>query len=206
VLEVLFWTSTLLVVYSYVGYLVLSWRTVPPAPAVARRAIRPPAVLVVVHNEADRIRPRIENCLDLTTGRPAEVLVASGGSTDSTDEVVARYASRGVRLLRLPGPRGKASALNAAVPECRGEIVVLADARQRFAREAVCELVENFADPAVGAVSGELHIETTPGSPEGGPYWRYEADPQREGRAVRWGATGDLRDPALFPTAAARPS
>jgi hypothetical protein len=36
--------------------------------------------------------------------------------------------------------------------------VVLSDARQIYAPDAVRELLKNFADPAVGAASGELHL------------------------------------------------
>ncbi len=199
VLELIFWLPALIVAYSYVGYLacLLLRARLAPAAEVARRPIRPAVtILVVAHNEEARIGARIENCLEIDY--PAdrlEVLIASDGSTDGTDATVVRYAARGVRLLRLPGPRGKASALNAAVPECRGEIVVLADARQRFAPDAVRELVEAFADPTVGAVSGELHIDSPPGSPQGvGLYWKYEklfrSAESRVGSVV--GATGAI--------------
>jgi cellulose synthase/poly-beta-1,6-N-acetylglucosamine synthase-like glycosyltransferase len=77
-----------------------------------------------------------------------------------------------------PDPGGKPQALNAAIPECRGEVVVLCDARQSLAPGAVRALVANLADPAVGAVSGELHIASSDaGTSAGegvGAYWRYE--------------------------------
>ncbi len=47
--------------------------------------------------------------------------------------------------------RGKPAIVNALVPIVRGEIVVFADARQRFDAETVRALVANFADPPVGA-------------------------------------------------------
>jgi cellulose synthase/poly-beta-1,6-N-acetylglucosamine synthase-like glycosyltransferase len=73
--------------------------------------------------------------------------------------------------------RGKAAALNAAVAEARGEIVVFADARQRLDRSAVRELVANFSDPSVGAATGELILcdETGKEASDGvGLYWKYE--------------------------------
>jgi cellulose synthase/poly-beta-1,6-N-acetylglucosamine synthase-like glycosyltransferase len=82
-----------------------------------------------------------------------------------------------VRLLRVPGPSGKAAALNRAVPEARGEVLVLGDTRQSFAVDAVRKLLRNLAEPGVGAVSGELFIDEsgTGGSTRGvGAYWRYE--------------------------------
>jgi biofilm PGA synthesis N-glycosyltransferase PgaC len=178
-LEVLFWLLAVGVAYSYVGYplLLLILARIRPAPPVTRAPITPRlSVVVAAHNEEAAIEARIRNLLD--SDYPAdllEVIVASDGSDDGTDEKVRGVGDPRVRLVRLDGPRGKPNALNHAVPQCRGEIVVLADARQRFAPDALKELAACFADPAVGAVSGELHIEAPEGSPEGvGFYWRYE--------------------------------
>ena len=54
---------------------------------------------------------------------------------------------------------GKARALNAGVERARFELLVFADARQAFAPDALRALVAPFADPQVGAVSGELVLE-----------------------------------------------
>ena len=51
------------------------------------------------------------------------------------------------------------------------------DARQSINPDALAQLVSCFADPTVGAVSGELHLETADGlaSPDGlGIYWKIE--------------------------------
>jgi cellulose synthase/poly-beta-1,6-N-acetylglucosamine synthase-like glycosyltransferase len=63
------------------------------------------------------------------------------------------------------------------VAQAGAEILVLTDARQRLAVDAVRELAANFADPAVGAVSGELHLDEDSPSAVGqgvGLYWTYE--------------------------------
>ena len=70
---------------------------------------------------------------------------------------------------------GKATALNVGVELATGEVIVFADARQRFEARAIRELVANFADPAVGAVSGELLLDGGAGVGESvGLYWNYE--------------------------------
>lgn len=121
------------------------------------------------------------------------------GSDGSTDQTVARardYEARGVRVVGFETRRGKPSVLNDLVPSCRGDIVVFGDARQRFDRDALRALVAPFADPAVGAVSGELVLEDErTGVGAGlGAYWRHEklirAAESRIGSTV--GATGAI--------------
>ena len=85
------------------------------------------------------------------------------------------------RLIELPAA-GKAVALNHGVAAAGGEILVFADARQQFSPDAITALVENFDDPEVGCVTGELRLDCEiegdgrePGIGEGvGLYWRYE--------------------------------
>src|SRR5262249_36607864 len=128
-------------------------------------------------NAETYLRDKLRNVLGLDYPRARlEILVVSDGSTDGTEAIAADFAGQGVRLLPLPGPRGKAAALDQAVPQSRGEILVFTDARQPLAPDAVRRLVAYFSDPTVGAVSGELHIEAPPDAPTKGVglYWRYE--------------------------------
>jgi cellulose synthase/poly-beta-1,6-N-acetylglucosamine synthase-like glycosyltransferase len=117
-------------------------------------------------------------------GYPANTGIIRGGgtnggsygwSTDATADVVQRIDDNRVRLLNLPGNRGKAAAITVGCQIATGQIIVFADARQRWARDALPLLLENFAAPEVGAVSGELVLEDAGGVLAGvGFYWRYE--------------------------------
>jgi poly-beta-1,6-N-acetyl-D-glucosamine synthase len=69
-----------------------------------------------------------------------------------------------VRVLSSPAAEGKAGALNRGVAAAAQEIVVFADARQRFAPGAVRALVDAFRDPAVGAASGRLVVGAAAGA------------------------------------------
>jgi biofilm PGA synthesis N-glycosyltransferase PgaC len=71
-----------------------------------------------------------------------------------------------VKVRNFRNRRGKAAVLDELIPSAEGDIVVLADARQSFEPQAIRALVANFADPRVGAVSGELMAS--------GFYWQYE--------------------------------
>jgi cellulose synthase/poly-beta-1,6-N-acetylglucosamine synthase-like glycosyltransferase len=189
-LEVLFWGSVAFVLYVYAGYPLLLgvWaafrRRVRQTPPQARglrirggRDAQWPGVSIIIaaRNEAGRLPQRIDNLLasDYPVSR-LQIIVASDGSSDGTAAALAPYLDR-IELLMLP-PSGKASALNAAVERARHPILVFADARQRFASDAVSRLVRHFRNPQIGAVSGELMLDGS-GSTIGdgvGAYWNYE--------------------------------
>jgi cellulose synthase/poly-beta-1,6-N-acetylglucosamine synthase-like glycosyltransferase len=90
---------------------------------------------------------------------------------------VRDYTDKGVDVVYSAVHRGKATAVNRGVAIAKGEILLFADARQRFEKNAIRELVANFADDSVGAVSGELVLLDECGreaSESLGAYWRYE--------------------------------
>jgi poly-beta-1,6-N-acetyl-D-glucosamine synthase len=112
---------------------------------------------------------------------PAEriqIVVVSDGSTDRTDAILREHASDArVQVVMNQLSRGKASGLNDAMELVQGDVVVFSDARQKIELGALRLLMENFADPEVGGVSGELML----GDPESGEaaegvglYWRIE--------------------------------
>jgi biofilm PGA synthesis N-glycosyltransferase PgaC len=178
--------ASLLVAYFLVGYpLLLAYVSRRPGIPVRKDpAFRPSvSILLAVHNGAAFVTRKLE-CL-LALGYPPhllQILVASDGSTDGTDRLVEEFVSRGVRLVRVPRG-GKAAALNALLPHATGEILFFTDVRQILAPDALAHLAANFADPAVGAVTGELRMLKHGGAiPSGSPgeqadmelYWRYE--------------------------------
>jgi cellulose synthase/poly-beta-1,6-N-acetylglucosamine synthase-like glycosyltransferase len=112
-------------------------------------------VIIAAHNEEQSIGPKLANLL--ATDYPADrrqILVASDGSDDGTNAVVRTFADRGVRLLALPRV-GKAAALNAALAEATGDIVVFSDANSMFSPDAIQAIIRPFADPTVGGVAGD---------------------------------------------------
>jgi glycosyltransferase involved in cell wall biosynthesis len=99
-------------------------------------------------------------------------VIASDGSTDRTDEIVASYDGR-VRLLRCDRA-GKLPSMNRAVRETEGEILAFGDANARWAPDALRKLVRNFADPEVAYVCGQVRFQRQDGTNREGVYWRYE--------------------------------
>ena len=180
-LEWVFWCAAAIVLYAYAGYpaLLHLLSRLRSAPAIRKSDITPHVTLViVVHNEEAQIERKLRNCLALDYPEELlDILVVSDGSLDGTEDIVSRFATRGVEFLSVSGPSGKAAALNQAVPRAKGDILVFSDVRQELAADAIRELVANFGDPSIGAVSGELHLAPSTDSAAGrgvGLYWRYE--------------------------------
>ena len=202
----LFWFSLAVVAYVYVGYpLALAlWARLRARP-VQRRSLASQApgvsVIVAARNEAHRLPGRISNLLQQQYPGPIQIIVVSDGSTDGTAAALAPFGPR-VELIEIPAS-GKPTALNAGAARARHDILVFADARQMFDRAVLRSLVENFADPQVGAATGELLLDcesdrvAASGSTVGesvGAYWRYEKWLRKKESAI-WstlGATGAI--------------
>jgi biofilm PGA synthesis N-glycosyltransferase PgaC len=180
ILEILFWFAALVVFYTYLLYplLMAVLARVCPRPVQRSAAFSGSVSFVLcVHNEENRIEARLEELIQLLkAGAQAwEIVVVSDGSTDATVRLARAFAEKGVRVIELAENVGKAVALSRGCAEARHDILVFGDVRQRWAGDAVELLVRNFADPRVGAVSGELVIESSAGVMAGvGLYWRYE--------------------------------
>jgi cellulose synthase/poly-beta-1,6-N-acetylglucosamine synthase-like glycosyltransferase len=141
-------------------------------------------VVIAARDEARCIGAKVDDVLNqhYPQDRLDLVVVSDGSSDETVDAAAGRRCWGRVRVIALPEPGGKASALNVGVAEARGEIVVFADARQRLPADAIGRLVRGFATPDVGAISGELVLldPERPTQREGlGLYWRYEKHVRR---------------------------
>ena len=98
----LFWGAAAAIAYTYILF---------PAVVLARARLRPrphrtadvtPSLSIVIaaRNEVDAIGAKLENVLSLDYPEARrQIVVASDGSDDGTNEVVREYENRGVRLL-----------------------------------------------------------------------------------------------------------
>ncbi len=171
----------LLILYVYIGYPVLLWLLTRRAQAgvLLTGDVNPSISLIITaHNEIEVIEQKIQNTLVLTYPKEfLEIIVASDGSDDGTDEAVLRYADAGVRLHRLPKRVGKMPALMDAVTGASGEIFVFSDANAMYEPDALTHLIEPFRDERVGCVCGKLlYVNPSDNSISDGErmYWDYE--------------------------------
>ena len=199
-MKIIFWISTSLILYTYFVYpaILLLFRR---HGSIAHKAAEyEPEVSLVVsaYNEEKVIAEKIENLLTLDYPKgKLEIIIASDGSSDWTDAIVARYHSAGVKLIRINERSGKINALNTVIPVLKGKIVVLSDANTFYERDAIKKIVRNFEDSKTGCACGELKYrnlaENEVESLEGF-YWRYEQFLKRieGGRGALLGANGGI--------------
>lgn len=175
----LFFTlSILLVAYTYVGYPLVIARYARPE----QRPEQPTApdfavtVIVSVYNGAQWLPARIENLLQ--QDYPAErlsIIIVDDGSTDSSQETLQQYADHPqIRLTKHDTNKGKAVALNTGLALAKTELVAFTDVRQSFETDAIAAMAENFVDPGVGAVTGNLVFRNPEGLDPQGGYWDLE--------------------------------
>jgi cellulose synthase/poly-beta-1,6-N-acetylglucosamine synthase-like glycosyltransferase len=203
-LEIVFWVSAALIVWTQLGYAVaLALLARVLAPASSERHARHPrspdrggahqsssrtatplptfSLIVAAHDEERVIAEKVHNALALDYPRERlELIVACDGCTDAT---AARARDAGADLVLELARGGKIRAQDAAVERSRGDIVAFSDANALWEADAAQALAGAFADPRVGYACGQVRfvqpVENQPPAGGGavnqeGVYWRYE--------------------------------
>jgi biofilm PGA synthesis N-glycosyltransferase PgaC len=179
-MKLTFWLCFALTTYAYFGYAILLWLIVRlHKGTILRQPHASPTVSIIIaaRNEEANLPTKLDNLGHLNYPQDRlQVVIASDGSIDRTADILREQATHVLPVI-LDESNGKACALNEAVKHATGEILVFLDARQFVEPDAVSELVSCFADSSVGAVSGELLLETSSGAPSSdalGIYWKIE--------------------------------
>lgn len=186
--EAIFWCSLVFILYTYFGYPLTLWVTLKIAAVPILKSYQKDlpfvSIVIAARNEESRIKKRILNLADQDYPSDLlEIIVVSDGSIDGTElelddlKISSPELLKNLKVLRLARSSGKASALNLGLRIAKGEVIVFADVRQTFAKNAVSELVANFSDENIGGVSGELLFIDENSSTvkhEMGVYWNYE--------------------------------
>ncbi|MFI1814762.1 bifunctional polysaccharide deacetylase/glycosyltransferase family 2 protein [Streptomyces sp. NPDC020422] len=115
----------------------------------------PVSVIVPAYNESAGIEAAVRSLL--ASDHPVEVIVVDDGSTDGTADIVEALRLPGVRVLRQQNA-GKPAALNTGIAAASCDLLVMVDGDTVFEPDAVRMIVQPFADPRVGAVSGNAKV------------------------------------------------
>lgn len=135
----------------------LTWALVPQKPAPSR-INEPVSVLLVGHNEGDRLAESIHT-LHRQTQNNLQIVVVDDGSTDNMRAVARELKRNGLihDYISTDLRGGKAAALNLGFSLCRHEVVVSCDIDTSFDDDAIERIVARLlSDPDIGAVSGNI--------------------------------------------------
>jgi glycosyltransferase involved in cell wall biosynthesis len=182
VVETVLWLCLFLIAYPYAIYpaaLVLLNRLAGRKAHAGDASFEPTVTVILpVHNEARRIAGKVANLLALDYPMSkVQVLVIGDGCTDDTLDRARAAGGSVVEVVALSQRAGKAAALNAALVQASGEILLFTDAAIMLEPQSLRRLVAHFADPQIACVSGEDYIE---GADSEGLYGRLELLLRRE--------------------------
>ncbi|MGI5133596.1 MULTISPECIES: bifunctional polysaccharide deacetylase/glycosyltransferase family 2 protein [unclassified Streptomyces] len=114
----------------------------------------PVSVIVPAYNESAGIEAAVRSLL--ASNHPVEIIVVDDGSTDGTADLVESLHLP-VRVIRQQNA-GKPAALNTGLAAATWDLVVMVDGDTVFEPDTVRTIVQPFADPRVGAVSGNAKV------------------------------------------------
>lgn len=119
------------------------------------------SVIICTYNEAATIVRRINNLFETDYPKEKiEVIVVDSNSPDGTQEImrtlIEQFPDLSLRLVTEDQRKGKVSAINLGLKAATGEIIMLTDSPALFWPDTIRLVVRNFADPEVGAVTGNF--------------------------------------------------
>ena len=150
-IALLFWFTLLFDVPRYViGLAVISFLGTKKLPPIRLTT----SAIVAGHNEARAIRRCVESI------EADQIVVVDDGSTDGMCQIVHQLKAEGLvdKVFCLPVRSSKITAINLALAECTGEIVLIVDADTILEPGAIAEALPYFADPEVGGVCCNLKV------------------------------------------------
>jgi cellulose synthase/poly-beta-1,6-N-acetylglucosamine synthase-like glycosyltransferase len=190
--ELMFWISAGLLLYTYGGYPILlivlghlhqlksdlRFGLARRTRRAYRDAANCPRVSIVfaAHNEEAVIAQKLLNCAHLDyPSESLDILIGCDGCTDATAAIARSVAPPNASIYEFSDRCGKPAMLNKLLPLARGEIVVFCDANTEFEPDAIHALVRHFKRPEIGCVCGELRLRSRDGQTTGEQlYWRFE--------------------------------
>ncbi|WP_159467661.1 glycosyltransferase family 2 protein [Dyadobacter sp. 3J3] len=184
-MEVLFWISLFIVFYTFLGYGIVLYILVRIRRIIKGKRIYPsldqdfPTLTLVVaaYNEESLIEEKIRNTIDLKYPQgKLNLLFVTDGSTDRTPDLITRHPE--IKLMHSAARSGKIMAIHRAMHEVNTDVVVYTDANTFLNKDALLLIARHYADPTVGAVSGEKRVmqdDVSDATAGEGFYWKYES-------------------------------
>jgi len=138
------------------------------------------SIVMVAYNEEINLKRKLDNLLSLEYEGAVKIFIGSDGSIDLTNKILKEYEEKFSNIvIKISDKRvGKINIINQLIEDINdSEIIFFCDVRQVLKKDVLKEIIANFHDKEVGAVSGELvfYQDDDTLTAEGvGLYWRYE--------------------------------
>lgn len=178
---VIFWASTLFIIFIYVIYGPLLWlmsriKSNKIIDSAFDSELPEVAVVIAAYNEESVIRQKISNTLEQAYDKgKLNVYIVADGCADKTISIAEEF--REVKIFYENNRKGKIAAINRIMPAIKEPITVFTDANVSLNKNAILNIVKHYSNPTVGGVSGEkVVVSRKPNaSATEGLYWKYES-------------------------------
>ncbi len=186
-LKIIFWLFLFIIFYAYLGYGILLYLLVKIKETfrLGRKPQKIPdyepevTLFVAAYNEKDYVDEKVKNGFELDYPREKVRQVwVTDGSDDGTPDILKKYKDQGVEVYHEDARGGKIGAMNRGVKFVKTPIVIFSDGNTTLGKESIRRIVDMFADPKVGCVSGEKRIyqkDKDAAAGTEGIYWKYES-------------------------------
>jgi len=187
-IKIVFWSSLIVIFYSYLGYGILIWLYLKVLSLFSKKKttlidsqdFEPDVtILVATFNEELIINEKIENTFQISyPAHKLKIIFVADGSSDNTVNIIRQYPA--IELYYKPEREGKSAAINRVMPYVSSPFTIFCDANTLLNKDCVKEIVKHYKDPKIGAVAGEKKVvdhslsQSTAGAGEG-LYWKYES-------------------------------
>jgi len=186
ILKIIFWVLLFIIVYTYVGYGILLYLIIKVRRVLNLHKKPNPnpdyepdvTLFIAAYNEKDYVEAKMKNSLALDYPKEKlNIIWVTDGSDDGTPDLLRKYPNTTVH--HLDARNGKIGAMNRGMAFVKTPIVIFSDANTGLGKESIRRIVNLFATPTVGCVSGEKRIinkesDVASGAGEG-LYWKYES-------------------------------
>lgn len=182
-MTLLFWILLALIFYTFLGYgilltLLVQLKEVFQSKEKNKPLEEWPAVTMVIaaYNEKEILKGKIENSKALDYPKEKlKILFVTDGSNDGSELYLQNF--EGVSVMHENRRAGKVGALNRAMKHVETPFTVLCDANAMLSKNAIKSLIQPFANPEIGAVSGEKKVKAIGdnAADQEGLYWKYES-------------------------------
>jgi len=141
-------------------FLYMKHKSTASWPTKVDNSYKPKVSLIIpTYNEEAIIGYKLENSSKLTYPKNLiEIVIVDSNSTDNTVKIIKDFSEKqeklNTKLVEESERKGKSHALNNALSNCNGEIIIISDADCFWPENILEKSMPYLADPSVGAIGG----------------------------------------------------